>query len=253
MPKTGLAIGVIVIIVILVALAYYLSVQSAAPATTASTAATTNMATTAATTVHPNAIPALTKFSSSSVSVNASRSANVTVTAPDGVNITVFLPAGTYVLAHNKTTQSYNFTLATFTIANMTSPAGYANQTPAYGFAFEVNGEINPAISFVNATGTPVHLTTVTHYPSTWYSWAYVGGAFNATAGTYTGGNYLAENAWSYNTTIGTMTNKQFYKPIMWVFTIGPAQVTTTVAATTSNASTTSAAPSTTASGYGYP
>ena len=253
MPKAGTAIGVIVIIVILIAIAYYLSRPPIPSATTASTSATTSMVTTAAVAaIHQSAIPTLTKFSSSSVSVNASRKATATVTAPGGVNITVSLPAGTYAMVNNNTLQSYNFTLATFTIANMTSPAGYTNQTPAYGFAFEVNGEINPAISFVNATRAPVHLTTVTHYPSTWRSWAYVGGIFNSSTGTYIGGNYLVENAWSYNATTGTMTNTQFYKPIVWIFTIGPAQATTTAVATTVNAPKTSIAP-TTASGYSYP
>ncbi len=254
MPKPGITIGVVVIILILIAVSYFLSRPSTTSATAPSTPATTSVSTTIPeTTIHQRAMPTLTKFSSSSISVNASRKANVTATAPDGVNITVSLPAGTYALVDNNTLQSYNFTLSTFTIANVTSPAGYTNQTPAYGFAFEVNGEINPAISFVNATRSPVHLTTVTHYPSTWHSWAYIGGTFNSSTGTYTGGNYLVENAWSYNATTGTMTNTQFYKPIMWIFTIGPAQVTTTVVATTVNASTTSVAPSTTTGGYSYP
>ena len=253
MPKTGIAIGVIVIIVILVAVVYYLSRPSVTSATTSSTPATTSIVTTEAVTTAPHAaIPTLTKFSSSSVYVNASRKANVTVTAPDGVNITVNLPAGTYAMAGNSLLRGYNFTLATFTITNMSSPPGYKNQTPAYGFAFEVNGEINPEISFVNSTKAPVHLTTVTHYPSTWYSWAYVGGSFNASTGIYTGGNYLVENIWSYNATNGSMTNKQFYKPIMWIFTIGPLQSTTTIKATTTNAYTASTTQSTTTtSGYG--
>jgi hypothetical protein len=261
MANTGIAIGVIVVIIILIGAAYYLSRSSTTPAstisTTGTTAVTTAAATAAATTAPPSAVPLLTKFSSTSVAVNAIKQANAVVSAPDGVNISVMIPAGTYALVDNSTLQAYNFTIATFNIANVSSPPGYTNQTPAYGFAFEVNGAINPAISFVNATGSPVHLTTVTHYPNTWYSWAYVGGAFNASAGTYTGGNYLIENAWSYNATSVTMTNVQFYKPIMWIFTFGPANAaTTTVAAAASNSSKTSVTQQSNSTngytGYGY-
>ena len=210
MANTGIAIGIIVIAIILIGAAYYLSRQATVPASTISTVGTTaatTAVTTAATTALPSAVPRLTRFSSTSVTANATKQTTATVTAPDGVNISVTIPAGTYALVDNSTLRAYNFTIATFNIANVGSPPGYTNQTPAYGFAFEVNGDINPAISFVNVTKAPVHLTTVTHYPSTWYSWAYVGGVFNTSTGTYTGGNYLIENAWSYNATSVTMTN----------------------------------------------
>ncbi len=245
--------GVIVLVIIVAGAVYYLGNQThtspAATPTTATTSATTALTTTSAvTTVQKSAVPILTKFSSKSVEVNSTKQANTTVTAPDGVNITVMIPAGTYVLSGNNLLQNYNFTLATFDIANLSGPSGYRNQTPAYGFAFEVNGMIDPAISFVNVSKAPMHLTTITHYPNTWYSWAYVGGTFNSSTGIYTGGNYVAENTWTYNTTAGTMTNTQFYKPIMWIFTIGPAQ--TTVAAGAANTLTTQ---TTTTNGYSYP
>jgi hypothetical protein len=254
MANVGIIIGIIVIAVV-IGFAYYISLPPTLPTTSVPTN-TITVSTTIVTTAYHNSVPILTKFSSKSVDVNSSSPANVTVTAPDRVNITVMIPSGTYALVSNNLLQTYNFTIATFTIMNVSSPTGYKNQTPAYGFAFEVNGSINPAISFVNANKAPMHLTTVTHYPSTWYSWAYVGGTFNTSTGTYAGGNYLIKNTWTYNTTKGTMTNTQFYKSIMWIFTIGPAQaVTTTTVATTVNASTvaTSTLPTTTASGYGYP
>ncbi|MCL5428073.1 MAG: hypothetical protein M1321_02725 [Candidatus Marsarchaeota archaeon] len=256
MEKIGVAIGSIVIVIIVVAgAAYYISRTSASTATMSTATSTITAAvatTTAVTTPHAvAAVPVMRRTGSRSVEVNASRPANATVIAPDGVNITVSIPAGTYALVGNSLLGGYNFTIATFSIENVSSPPGKQSQTPAYGFAFEVNGEISPGISFVNSTKAPVHLTTVTHYPSTWYSWAYVGGAFNSSTGTYTGGNYLVENEWSYAAN-GTMTNTQFYKPIMWIFTIGPAQQNAAVTTTANASPTTTAVPDTTTSwGYG--
>ena len=251
MSNMGIAIGIIVGILIVIGVAYYLYKAPTATATTGYTTPTTaatnttnttaNKATNAiAASTQANAVPIMEVFSSNSVTVNANAPANATVVAPDGVGITVMIPAGTYALVNNSIIKSYKFTIATFKLTNVSSPAGHQNQTPAYGFAFEVNNAIDPTISFVNSTRAPVHLTTVTHYPSTWHSWAYVGGAFNSSTGKYTGGNYLIENAWTYNAVSGTMTNEQFYKPIMWVFTISTVQnATTTVPANATEKTTT--------------
>ena len=252
MAKTGAAIGIIVIVIAVLAAAYFMYGNSATHAKAPTTVATTASTTMASTTVSATPIPVMTKFSSSTIMINSNKSSTVMVTAPDKVNITVIIPAGTYAMVGNNMLQSFNFTLATFNIMNLSSPSGYSNQTPAYGFAFEVNGSIDPSISFVNATKAPVHLTTITHYPSTWYSWAYVGGTFNESTSTYTGGKYIAENAWTYNSTTGTMTNTQFYKPIMWVFTVGPAQATAPAPSTNTSVRATTVAPTTTVGGGGY-
>jgi hypothetical protein len=254
--KTGIAIGIIIIVVIVIAAVYYVATSYKAPTTTtpmvtAATAPTTVAA--ASTTVA--ATPKMSTFSKKSETANASKASSVSVTAPDGVNITVTIPAGTYVSINNKSVSAYNFTLATFNIANVGSPPGYPNQTPAYGFAFEVNGQISPSITFVNSTGAPVHLTTLTHYPSTWGSWAFLGGTFNASTGAYTGGSYAIQNAWAYNATSGTMTNTQFYKPVMWIFTIGPSHLAPAAPSTTVAQPSSTTAPTTAGGygGYGYP
>ncbi len=253
MAKAGIVIGIIIVAVIAIAAAYYIYGSSASHAKAPTTVATTASTTAASTTINAMPVPVMTKFSSSTIMINPNKSSTVMVTAPDGVNITVMIPAGTYAMVGNNMLQSFNFTLATFNIMNLSSPSGYSNQTPAYGFAFEVNGSISPSISFVNATKAPVHLTTITHYPSTWYSWAYVGGTFNESAGTYTGGKYIAENAWTYNSITGTMTNTQFYKPIMWVFTVGPAQATAPAPSANTSAAASTTQPTTTVGGYSYP
>ena len=253
MAKTEFIIGAIIVAIIVLAAAYYIYGSSASHAKAPTTVATTASTTAASTTINAVPAPVMKKFSSRTIMINSNRSSNVMVTAPDGVNITVMIPTGTYAMVGNNMLQSFNFTLATFNIMNLSSPSGYSNQTPAYGFAFEVNGNISPSISFVNATKAPVHLTTITHYPSTWYSWAYVGGTFNESAGTYTGGKYIAENAWTYNSTAGTMTNTQFYKPIMWVFTVGPAQTTATAPSANTSAAASTTQPTTTVWGYSYP
>ena len=251
MAKTGAAIGVIIVIIIVIAAAYYLSTRSYKAPATITTVVSTVQATVVPVTTTANATPTLTTFHTKSASINASNGGTVTVTAQDGVNITTVIPAGTYVLISNQTVSTYNFTLATFTLANVGSPPGYPNQTPAYGFAFEVNGQITPSITFVNSAKAPVYLTTVTHYPNTWGSWIFLGGKFNSSTGTYTGGSYAVQNTWSYNTSSGTMTNTQFYKPVMWVLTIGPSHTAPASSSTTVAQSPTTIKPTTTTGGYG--
>lgn len=260
MAKAGIAIGVIIIVIIIIGAAYYASTAYKAPKTTISTTVapaptTVAASTTTAATTAPTAV--LSTFSSKSATINASKATTVTVTAQDGVNITVMIPAGTYALINNQTVSIYNFTLATFGLKNVGNPVGYPNQTPAYGFAFEVNHQITPSISFVNSAKAPVPLTTIAHYPNTWGSWIFLGGVFNASTGVYTGGSYTVQNIWIYNTTSSTMTNTQFYKPVMWIFTIGPAHgapppspITTAPASPSS----TTVPATTTSGGYGgYP
>lgn len=254
MTNAGMIAAGIIIVIVVAGAAYYIATLP--PATTTSTTVATTVAPT--TTVSSSGtLAVLSAYSSKSALVNASKGAILTVTAEDGVNITVTIPPGTFVLVSNQTLPVYNFTLATFALkSNIGSPAGYSNQTPAYGFAFEVNGQITPNISFVNSSKVAVPLTTVTHYPSTWGSWIFLGGTFNASTGTYTGGKYVAQNTWEYNATSGTMTNTQFFKPVLWIFTIGPARTstvssTTTAAQTSASSSSTSTATTTTSGGYG--
>ncbi len=249
MAKTGLAIGAIVVVIIIIAAVYYVATSYKAPTTTTTATAATAPTTVTAAPTTVAATPMMSTFSKKSETANASKASSVSVTAPDGVNITAIIPAGTYVSINNKSVSAYNFTLATFNITNVSSPPGYPNQTPAYGFAFEVNGQISPSITFVNSTGAPVRLTTVAHYPNTWGSWTFLGGAFNASTGAYTGGSYAFQDTWTYNATSGTMTNTQFYKPVMWIFTIGPAHQSPASSTTTAQQASTTV--STTAGGYG--
>lgn len=187
------------------------------------------------------AVPSFTLYSINTISVNATRGGTTTVKAPDGVNITAVIPAGTYAKIGNSLLASYNFSISTFTTANVTAPSSNSTYAVAYGFAFEVNSRITTNYTFVNSSGANRPLTTYAKYPSTWTSWAWLNGAFNGTS--YTGGAYAVQNKWSYNGTTGTLTNTQFIKPVMWVFLIAPPPPTTTAASTSVVPSPTTTAP----------
>jgi len=187
------------------------------------------------------AAPSFAMYSINTISVNATKGGSSTVKAPDGVSITAVIPAGTYVKIGNTMLSSYNFSLSTFTTANVTAPASNSTYAVAYGFAFEVNGHITTNYTFVNSSGASRPLTTYAAYPPAWTSWAWIGGTLNGTS--YTGGSYAIPNKWTYNATTGLLTNTQFIKPVMWVFLIAPAPTPTTTAAST----TVAPAPTTTA------
>lgn len=131
-------------------------------------------------------------------------------------NISVTVLPGTYMQEGNKTFSSYNFTLVTFSFRNLSNPD--PSNTPTYAYAFEANHKINASISFVDFSGNPRAPVSVVKAPSSLSSWTYIGGTFNNTAGTYSGGKYLGEDKWVHNAN-GTMTNTQFFKPVVWVFT----------------------------------
>lgn len=229
--------GGIVVLVIIIAV-YFFATGTHKIASNSSTTAVTTLATT----IQQRSPPELTLFNSTTKNINASLGGIVTTLASDGVNISVRISPGTYVKMNGTKLSSYNFTVATFTLSSgFPSPV---NQTAAYGFAFEINNKINPSAEFVSSNGTSMPVTTTTKYPDTWTSWAWLGGSLNGTA--YVGGNYAVQNAWSYNTVAGTMTNTQFFKPIMWVFTIGGSATATTASSTVASTSTVASSISTT-------
>jgi len=183
-------------------------------------------------------VPTFALYNSTSSTINASKGASLSLKASDGKYITVAIPAGTYVKEANKTLSTYNFTLAIYSIKNVSTPSSLTGYVPAYGFAYLVNGLITPTIEFVNSTGSPRPLVTTAQYNSTWTSWTFLGGKQVGTS--YVGGNYSFANVWKYNATSNEIVNTQFYKPVMWVFllkipsavtsapTTAPTAVTTT-------------------------
>ncbi len=160
--------------------------------------------------------PVFTQVAEKTIAVNASNGTSLTILDPFSKNLTVEINAGTYVKIGNSILPNYNFTIATYALHNVTSPPNESDYMPAFGFAYLVNGKLSPAIEFVNSTGSPMPLTTIAEYPSTWTSWAFLGGALNGT--TYVGGKYALKNTWSYNATNSMLVNRQFVKPVMWVF-----------------------------------
>lgn len=178
------------------------------------------------TTTAPVVVPLFSLFNSTSKVVNASIGASLSIKAPDGKLINVTIPAGTYVKIANKTLSSYNFTLALYTISNLSAPSTAKNDIVAYGFAFLVNGLITVNDTFVNSTGADRPMVTTAQYNSSWTSWTVLGGKQVGTS--YVGGNYSFANVWTYNSSKNEIVNTEFFKPVMWVFLIKPASPTTT-------------------------
>jgi hypothetical protein len=158
--------------------------------------------------------PKMTLYGETSALSKSSIVTNISLTNQNGVTLHVSIPVGTYAEIDNKTYSQFNFTLATFNLTNVTAPN--PSQVAEYGFAYEVNNQISQDIEFTNSTGSPKALTTKIGYPAYWTSWAWLGGSFNGSA--YIGGDYVAQNTWTSSG--GTLTNTQFSRPIMWVFTI---------------------------------
>lgn len=118
----------------------------------------------------------------------------------------------------------YNFSLITFSLEAVYSPAAQYNLTPLYAFAFAVNNQITPTISLVTIVNGKVEAQpaiTIVWAPDTWTSWTWFGGTFNGTA--YIGGSYKFVDHWLYGN--GVMINVQFFKPVIWVFESSPTPV----------------------------
>lgn len=217
----------IIAAVIVLSLFYVLSHQTASVSKTTTTIAvsSTTTVTTVTTTTIRNTTAVLDLYSSNTIGINATRGGTVSTPGPDGVLITATIPDGTFALVNNSPMIYYNFTLATFRIQqDVGPPPSYINGTAAaYGFAFEVNGQITSNITLVNRTNSPVGVMTTANYPPTWGSWAFVGGTFNRTTGKYVGGTYKARDTWTYNSMTGVLTNTQFSKPVMWIWIVVPA------------------------------
>ena len=177
----------------------------------------------------------LTLYSYNTLKVNAATGGMVNVKAPDGSKIDAVISPGTYAELQNATKllSEYNFTIATFKLSSG-FPAPNSTMFPLYGLAFEVDGEINSSISFVNSTGGEMPIATTAPYPETWTTWALLGGSFNGTA--YNGGNYTSENKWVYNASSGIITNTQFAKSAIWIFQIRKQNTNATAAENASKA-----------------
>jgi hypothetical protein len=178
------------------------------------------------TTIAPTLVPTFSLYNSTTKTVNATKGAKFSLMAMDGKLVNVTVPAGTYVEMDNKTLSSYNFTLAIYTISNLSAPSTVSKDIVTYGFAFLVNGLISPNISFVNSTGADRPLITTAQYNSSWTTWTVLGGKQVNTS--YVGGSYKFANVWTYNSTLNGIVNTEFFKPVMWVFMIKPSNVTAT-------------------------
>ncbi len=242
----------IVIIVVVIALAVLMSRPSStqtAPSASSTLQTTQQYAVTSTPTTQAPKEASLSLYRSSTAQVNAANGTRIKALGPDGVATIADVLPGTYALVGNSLLSNYNFTIATFTINNAStgSPPNEPNTTAAYGFAYEVNGQISASISFVNATGKPRPIITTAAYPANWGSWAFIGGTFNSSTGIYSGGKYVLKNTWTYNATSASIVNTQFSKPVMWIYTIGPA------ATAPANSASSSASPSSSAAPTSYP
>jgi hypothetical protein len=171
-------------------------------------------------------VPYFALYNSTTKTINASKGAKLSLMAMDGKLINVTIPAGAYVKMDNKTLSNYNFSLAIYVISNLTAPSTASKDIVTYGFAYLVNGLISPNIEFVNSTGSPMPLVTTAQYNSTWTSWTLLGG--KQVNNSYVGGKYAFADVWTYNSSLNEIVNKQFFKPVMWVFMIKPVNVTVT-------------------------
>ena len=116
--------------------------------------------------------------------------------------------------------------MARYNITNLSAPSSESSYLVTYGFAYLVNGLITTNASFVNATGADEPLITTAQYNSSWTSWTLLGGKQVNTS--YVGGSYAFADVWTYNSTHNEIVNKQFFKPVMWVFLLKPPVVSTT-------------------------
>ena len=196
--------------------------------------------------------PAFVVVGGETVTVNAASGQSYTLQVG---NIKVVVPPGTYAEFTNGTMLStYNFSLvlmADYDIPPPPSPSGYV---PIYTFAFEVNGQITPTITFVNSNGKPQGILTYVYTAPgvNWTSWTWLGGTFNGTV--YIGGHYAFPDPWTYFGN-GTMFIK-FIKPVPWVFE-APQQMpvytmTSSMMQSTSMSASMSSSSSSSTGSYGY-
>lgn len=198
-PRSGwlyVSIGLIVIVVILAFTTIYFYMQYQ------------NYYTSYQTLSKPST-PVLTVSGQASIIISNGRPAVVSVG-----NIIAIIPSGTEAETPQGNLTTFNFTLVTFSVSGISSPPN-TTLIPTYAYAFEVNGQISPNISFINnSTGKPQAIISVVYAPNTWTSWTWLGGAFNGTA--YVGGKYVAANSWIYGN--GVIVNTVFFKPVIWIF-----------------------------------
>ena len=155
----------------------------------------------------------LVPISSSTVMVNATKGATVRA----GPIIVVIRP-GTYVMAGNKTLSAYNFSVVLYGVRGL-GPSPDGGQ-PVFAFAFAVNGQVTPSITFVDNVGKPRPVITLAYMPDNWSSWTWLGYK-ELSNGTLVGGRYAFIDKWYYLGG-GVFANIQFVKPVPWVFTAGP-------------------------------
>jgi len=111
-------------------------------------------------------------------------------------NLIAIVPSGTEAETPQGNLTTFNFTLVLFSVSNIASPPN-STLKPLFAYAFEVNGQISPNISFINnSTGKPQPIISIVYAPNTWTSWTWLGGTFNGTA--YVGGKYAFANSWIY-------------------------------------------------------
>ncbi|MEM3227875.1 MAG: hypothetical protein QXK65_02935 [Candidatus Micrarchaeaceae archaeon] len=194
------------------------------------------------TTVPVSTIPLTPTFktiASSSTIVNASKGAELSVQSG---TVKVYIKPGTYALINGTKESVYNFSLITFSVNNVGSPPNYTDLIPGEAYAFAVNGKITPLISFVNASGADMPITSYVIAGLNTTSWTWFGGTYSNN--TYSGGSYKFADVWSHpNST--AMINTQFYKPVVWVFeALAPITTTVTTAPSTTAAQSTAAATS---------
>jgi len=134
-------------------------------------------------------------------------------------NIKVTIPSGIVAETPSGNLTTFNLSLCLFSVDGVSSPPGENNLNPLYAFAFAVNGQITPEITFIDTTnGLKMNLTTIVQAPNTWTTWTWFGGSFNGI--NYTGGSYKFSDNWIYGENI--MVNTQFVKPVLWIFQGSP-------------------------------
>ncbi|WP_167828066.1 hypothetical protein [Thermoproteus tenax] len=211
MTKTTTTIIVAVVVAVIAFIAGYYAAPSKTviQSTTTTQTYTQTVTQTYTQTVVPTTTPELVPVSASSTVVNATKGATLRL----GPLIVVIRP-GTYALVGNSTLATYNFSLVIYNLKGVgLAPDG---GMPVYAFAFAVNGQVSPSITFVDASGKPRQIITLAYIPSTWTSWTWLGYR-QLSNGTLVGGRYVFVDQW-YNVGGGVQVNLQFVKPVPWVF-----------------------------------
>ena len=188
-------------------------------------------------------------FNSTTVAVNSVTGGTLHIRSPAGFNMSLTIQPGTYANVSGMLYANYNVTLATFNTHNLVAPNGVATLTPKSAFLFRINGQIIQQPAFVNQTGAPSPVTFTVNHGANWTSYSYKNVTVNGTG--YIGGSYGKQNAWVYNLTSGTMSDRSLDKAQMHVYELSsvslatanntvstPVPVVTTVAPVTTVATT---------------